>query len=264
MSEESIFREVNEDLRRDRMHGLWRRFGPWVIGVAVLVVVLVAVNEGWSWWRDSRAAEASDQLYAAFELAEQGDMEAASQALTEVEDAGYAQYPTLARFREAGIAAAGGDNASAVAIYDELAANVTEQRMRELALVLSAYALVDEGNVTSVASRVGTIAGSESALRNAAREALGLTQYTAGDLEAAMSTFEAISADAGGSMEQLRRVQVYVAQLRAQGAGAAAEEAAGDEPATEAEEDGAAAAAEPSETEAPAETPSEGEDTQTE
>src|SRR5690606_13983382 len=49
MSQDNIFREIDEELRSDRMRSLWRRFAPYVIGAAVGVVVLVAANEGWNW-----------------------------------------------------------------------------------------------------------------------------------------------------------------------------------------------------------------------
>ena len=40
MSEE-IFREVDEELREENLLRLWRRFWPYVVGAAVMVVVVV-------------------------------------------------------------------------------------------------------------------------------------------------------------------------------------------------------------------------------
>ena len=34
-----IFREVDEDIRQEKYRRLWDRFGPWVLGVAVLIIV---------------------------------------------------------------------------------------------------------------------------------------------------------------------------------------------------------------------------------
>ena len=103
MSNETIFREVDEELRGDRMRAIWRRFGPYIIGAAVAVVLIVAANEGWSWWQNSTAARSSDQFYAALELAERGDSESALTALNEVVAEGSGGYPTLARFRQTGL-----------------------------------------------------------------------------------------------------------------------------------------------------------------
>ena len=84
MSNETIFREVDEELRGDRLRALWRRYGPFVIGGAIAIVLVVAVNEGWAWWQNSNAARSSDQFYAALELAESGDVAAAQEALNAV------------------------------------------------------------------------------------------------------------------------------------------------------------------------------------
>ena len=84
MSEDTIFREVDEELRRDRLQSGWRRYGPFVIGAAIAVVGIVAVNEGWSWWQNSNSARSSDQFYAALNLDDGGDIAGAQKALDTV------------------------------------------------------------------------------------------------------------------------------------------------------------------------------------
>jgi hypothetical protein len=218
MSNETIFREVDEELRGDRMRAIWRRFGPYVIGGAVAVVLVVAANQGWTWWQESNAARSSDQFYAALEAAEAGDAAAAQTALNDVVTQGTGGYPTLARFRQASLLARDGKVAEAVAAYDALATAETNPRLRELALVLAAYLLVDGGDVAAVLQRVGGLAVPENPMRNAAREAIGLTQYKAGDLNAAMATLEEVLNDPLSGQDVRSRVQIYVAQLVALGA----------------------------------------------
>lgn len=238
MTNETIFREVDEELRGDRLRALWRRFGPFVIGGAVAVVLVVAANEGWNWWQNSNAARSSDQFYAALELAEAGDVAGAQAALNDVVAEGTGGYPTLARFRQAALLARDGKRAEAIAAYDALATAQTNPRLRELALVLAAYLAVDDGNVAAVEQRVGGLTGEDAPMRNAAREAIGLSQYKAGDLNAALATLQQILVDPTAGQETRARAQIYVQQLIALGAsdpGApvgepAAAEAAGTEP----------------------------------
>ena len=218
MSNDTLIREVDEELRGDRLRALWKRFGPYVIGAAVAVVLIVAVNEGWSWWQNSNASRSSDQFYAALELAEGTDIAGAHAALDKVIAEGSGAYPTLARFREAGLLAKEGKTAEAVAAYDALATAETNPRIRELALVLGAYLLVDGGDVAAVQQRVAGLLSPDNSMRNAARETMGLTQYKAGDINAALATFEQITADPQASQELLARVQIYIAQLVAEGA----------------------------------------------
>lgn len=250
MSNDNIFREVDEELRSDRMRRFWRQFGPYVIGAAIAIVLLVAINEGWAWWQNSQAAASSDRLYAALELADGGDVEAAKTALEEVAASGSGGYPTLARFREAGLIAANGDADAAIVAYDALATSESNPRLRELALVMAGNLLVDAGTLAEVESRVAAIAVEGNPLRNAAREVLGLAQVKAGEMTGAQATFEAILNDPLTQNSQRQRAGFYLAQLLAQGDIAPEAEAAGEaDVAAEAEEPAPQA---PEENEAPA------------
>ncbi len=218
MSQDNIFREVDEELRSERMRKLWRRFAPFVIGAAVGVVVLVAVNEGWAWYQNSNSAASSDKLYAAFELADGGDLAAAQAALNDVAATGSGQYSTLAQFSQAGLLAKDGKVTEAVAAYDALANTQSNQRLRELALILAGTLMVDAGTVADVEARVGTIAAEGHPFRNAAREALGLAQFKAGDFAAAQANFEAVVNDPLAQSAVRNRMGYYLAQLLAEGA----------------------------------------------
>ena len=218
MSEDTIFTEIDDELRSERMKALWRRFGPWVIGTAFLIVLLVAANEGWRWYQNDIAAKSSDQFYAAIELVQEGDFEAANIALNATIATGSGQYPTLARFAQASLLASEGKTAEAVAAYDALANTQKNTRMREMALLLGATALVDSGDVAGVESRIFGLLTPLNPLRNVAREALGLAKYAAGDFDGARAEFATIIADPAASLDLLRRVQVYEAQLVSLGA----------------------------------------------
>src|SRR4051794_9075876 len=143
MSQDNIFREVDEELRSDRMRNFWRRFAPYIIGAAVLVVVGVAANEGWTWYHANNAAKSSDELYAAFDLADGGDVTAAQTQLDTLIADGSGNYPMLAQFKQAGLLAKDGKVTEAVAAYDALANSLSNQRLRELALVLGGTLMVD-------------------------------------------------------------------------------------------------------------------------
>jgi len=218
MSQDNIFREVDEELRGDRMRAFWRRFAPFVIGAAVLVVLAVAVNEGWSWYHSNSAASSSDELYAAFDLVDGGDLAGATAQLDKMIADGSGSYPVLAEFRKAGVLAKEGQTAEAVAAYDALANNQTDVRLRELAFVLGGTLMVDGGTLADVQSRVETIAVDGNPLRNAAREAIGLAQYKAGDLAAAQASFEAVVNDPAVQSNTRNRMGYYLAQLLSEGA----------------------------------------------
>ena len=188
MSNDTLIREVDEELRRDRMRKLWRQGGPWVIAAAVAVVLGVAGYEGWMWYTKNQAARSSDQFYAATKIADGTDVAGAKKALDDVIAQGSGGYPMLAQFREASLLATQGKTDEAVAAYDTLSSSLTNTHLRELALVLGASLLIDKGDVSAVEQRVGGSLTPASPMRNAAREVMGLAQYKAGKLDDAMST----------------------------------------------------------------------------
>ena len=230
MSNENIIREIDEELRSDRARKLWRTFGPYVIGAAVLVVLAVAVNEGWSWWQNNNSSRSSDQFYSALEISDGTDTAAAQKALDDVIAANHGGYPALARFREAALLAKGGKTAEAIAAYDALSTSETNKYLRELALILSGSLLVDDGDVAKVEQRVGGMVNPNSVFRNAAREAIGLAKYKAGDLAGARQSFEDAANDPLASQELRARLNIYLGQLTAEGVAPPAVEAAADAP----------------------------------
>jgi len=218
MTEERIFSEIDEELRSDRMKSFWRRFGPWIIGAAVLVVVIVALNEGWRWYKNDQSARSSDQFYSAIQLLDEGDLFSANVALNETIASGSGQYPLLARFAQASVLAEEGKTDEAVAAYDALANTTNNTRIRELALLLSSSLLIDKGDVLGVQSRLSGLLSPDNPYQGSARETLGLTYYKAGDLQAAQDEFAAIIANPNTSIELVNRVQLYQAQLQSEGA----------------------------------------------
>ena len=218
MSNDTIIREVDEELRRDRLRNFWRHGGPWVIVAAVLIVVGVAGYEGWMWWSKTQAAKSSDQFYAAAEIADGTDVTAAKKALDDVIAQSSGGYPMLAQFREAALLSQNGKTDDAVAAYDALSTSLGNTHLRELALILGANLLIDKGDVAAVEQRVGGSITPADPLRNAAREVTGLTQYKAGKLDDAMKSFTDIMNDPLATQDLRNRIQLYTLQLLAEGA----------------------------------------------
>ena len=95
---DSFIQEVTEEVRQDRMFGLWKRYGAYVLAGVFLVVAAAAF---WQWRvSEQRAAteEAGGALSAAAQIEEAEARAAAfAEAASEIGDAA-----PLARFGEAG------------------------------------------------------------------------------------------------------------------------------------------------------------------
>ena len=115
-----IFREIDEELRRDNLRKLWSRYGRYIVALAVLVLVAAG---GIMAWRDHQLSErrAQSMRYSsALSLVREGkDADAAKVfAVIAQESGGYAM---LASFEEAELLAKSGDRKAAAAAYDRIA-----------------------------------------------------------------------------------------------------------------------------------------------
>ena len=162
MSDDSFIREVEEELRSDRLKGFWDRFGTYIIAAAVIVVIATAAWTGYEYYTESRANASGDRFLAALNLANEGKSDEALAALQKLEADGYGAYPVLARMRAATVLQDKGDAAGAVAAFDAVAADTSApQAVRDMANIRAAYILVDTGSATDVAERAEALSSDE-------------------------------------------------------------------------------------------------------
>lgn len=225
MSDDLIFREVDEDLRQEQLHRLWKAYGAYIVAAALLIVAGVAGYKGWTWYQAKQAAESGARFEAALKLAEAGKEAEALKSFNELARGGSGAYPVLARFAAAAAKARSGDGDGAVADYDALAREAGDPALRDLARLKAALILVDSASYENLKSRLSGITEEANPWRNSAWEILGLAAYRAGDLEAAAEAFETISADLGAPQEVRQRAEMMLAliapQRRAAASGAA-------------------------------------------
>ena len=196
MSDDSFFREVDEELRSDRMRDFWQRYGKIVIGVAVAIVVLTAGYRGYKFYMQRQAETAGDAFMAAVQLSNEGKHDEAIRALEELREAGPDAYAALAGMRVASELTGKGDIKGAVAAYDAISGNDKyDQTYRDIAALRAGLLLVDTGTYKDVEDRVGRLAATGAPFRQTAREALGLAAFRAGQLELAAEKFNQIAGD---------------------------------------------------------------------
>lgn len=211
-----IFKEVDEDLRREQLKKLWDRFGPYVIGLAILIVVATAGIRGWEYWQEKQAQATGDRFLAALDLATQGKHQEAITALKAVEANGSGSYPILAKFRIASELAASGNAKDAVAEYDAIAARGdASEAIKTLARLRAAAMLVDTISVDDLQKRIGDLASTGNVWRHNARELLGLDAWRTGDYQAARKYFDEINNDQEAPGDLRQRAQVMLSLITA-------------------------------------------------
>jgi hypothetical protein len=221
MSDTQFIREIDEDLRRERLLKLWERYGIYAVGAAFLVVAATAGWRGWDWYQTREGVKAGSRFEAALVLAESGKhAEAEQEFATLTKDANWG-YRLLSRMRLAAEIGAR-DAAAGAAVYDAIAADGSiDVAIRDVARLRAALLLVDIAQVAEIAARVEPLMASASPFRFSAREILALARYKAGEREAARAMFAELAADPETSPALRNRAEVMHA-LASVGADASA------------------------------------------
>ena len=247
-----IFHEIDEDLRRERFSRIWSRYGIYIIGFAVLIVVTVGAWRGYEYWKLKQEQASGAKFESGLELGTEGKNAEAEAAFAALEKDGTNGYRILSRFRSA-VELSKTDRAAAIKDYDALALDSgIGHLMRDVAKVRAALLLVDTAPLADIQARMNPLNTPDGAFRHSAREIIGLSQYKAGNFKDAVTTFDAIMNDSQTPPGLRRRAEL----MRALASGSIPAPAAAAAPAVApAEAAPAAAAPEPAPMMAPADAP---------
>lgn len=190
---ESFIEEVTEEVRRDRLFGLMRRYG-WI---AIVVVLALVGGAAWNEWRKARDAAQAEALGNAMIAAlEANDSAARVTALQTIEPATHGARITTG-FMTASEMVAAGNNADAASLLNQIAADgqadpIYRQMAGFKALLLQSDRLSAEDR------RLGFegLAQTSGMLRLQAEEQLALIEIETGQTDAAIARLQALQSDA--------------------------------------------------------------------
>jgi len=209
-----IFREIDEEVRRDKAAALWKKYGTLITILAVLAVLGVA---GWQFWlhREQQASQAvGAKLEEALKASRDNRGAEAESILVELSANAPAGYRQIARFRLAAETAKR-DAAAGVAAFDALAADASlEQVYRDLAKLRAGILRVDLSPFPEVKAALEPLATPQGVWRHSAREFLGVAALKANLFDEAGRWFDAAITDPQVPQALRQRVDLYLALVR--------------------------------------------------
>ncbi|MEP3275876.1 MAG: tetratricopeptide repeat protein [Stappiaceae bacterium] len=218
-----VFREVDEDLRKERLGKLWKRFAPFVYAVAALIVIATAGYRGWQAWQENQAQTSGDAFLAAIQAIDDGKGEEGQALLGGLEKAA-GGYPLLARMRSATELANSGDQAGAIAAFDKIAGDTSLKPVyRDMATIRSAYLMLDTQDAQAVAQRLAGLEDAGNPWHHAAWEILGMAEWKAGNEKSALVWVEKIVEDTTSPQDIAARARMMQELLASDGIKAEAE-----------------------------------------
>lgn len=205
-----IFREVDEEVRRDQALEFWKKYQNLIIGVALLIVAGTAGWRVYDHFRQRAAEEAGAKFEAASILARDGKTSEAIAGWNAMIKDTPQGYVLLARLRAAGEIGQGDANAGAAA-FDAIANDAAVAPLfREVAKVRAAMLKVDSGAPAEVEARLKPLAEAGQPMRNLARELLGVAALKRNDMEAAARWFDMIVIDSQASADARARAEAFL------------------------------------------------------
>ncbi len=192
----SLFREIDDDLRHENLSNLWSRYGKLVIGGAVAIVIAVSGYQVHNYMQETERQEQGAVLDSAYTAIENGKSGEATKFLESLEATGSAGYRTLARLKQAtmlldqGKIAEGRGKLQAVsADADVLAA------YRDLAVVLDAMAGLDTDAPSKIEDQVAPMTAAGHPWRHMALQLTALAAAKAGEPQRAADVLKDILDD---------------------------------------------------------------------
>lgn len=210
-----IFKEVDEDLRRDNAAKAGKKYAPLIIGVVAAVILTVAGVQGWRAYDRNQRSQLSDRFAAALDEIAKGDSATAEESLRELSDPSSGGYQGLAAFEDARLRVKSGDVAGAIAIWDRLATtSALGESLRTAAVILSVLNQIDTGDVPSLRQRLEPLTAEGQAYRAAALEMSALLALRQGDQETARTLYGTLSDDRNAPAGARARAAQMLAALK--------------------------------------------------
>jgi hypothetical protein len=214
--DDGLLREVEEELRRERLEKIWKEYGTYVIAVAALIVLAVAGYKLWESQRLAAAQENGARYEDALLLLNDKKEGSAEKEFEKIAADGTGGYRALAQLQLAGSQARQGKKAEALATYEALANDGSADAMlRDFARLQAAGLRIGEADFTEIENRLTPLMGDDSPWRYSAREFLGLAAFKAGKTTEARTILTPLFVDQQTPQSITERVQIVMAEIAA-------------------------------------------------
>lgn len=195
-SEDSFIREVDEELRKDKLTGFWKTYGRWI---AAAVVLGLAALGGWLVWKDQQykaSAAESEILDDVLRQASSGNDAGAIKSLAPLKTSKNDGYRATALLTEAALLLQKQDNEGAAKLYAQVAKDESiAQPWRDLALIRQTAVQYDRVSPDEVISRLSKLAIKGNPWFGSAGEMVAIAYLKKNSVQPAAKLFGEIAAD---------------------------------------------------------------------
>lgn len=208
-----VFEEVEGQLRTERYRSLGQRLLPWLIGAALLALLIGAALWGWREWGRRAASEASVDYAAGLAATQANDKALSLQRFTEVSQSRSPAYKALALMQLASIKLSEEKPREALPLLDKAAEAADSEMIGDAARLKAALLVMDYAPFAEQERRLRPLTDEERPYSLVAREALALAQVQAGRPKDARRDFVVLSQSLNASDTARARAQAMIVAI---------------------------------------------------
>jgi hypothetical protein len=212
--DDGFLRELEEEIRRERLEKIWQQYGTYILAAAALIVFGVL---GYKYWENSRiaASQKTGQRYEqALALAAEGKEGSAAAEFETLAKEGTGGYPALAQLQLAGAFLKEDKKSEALAAYEALSKDSkADEFLRSFAALQAAGLRLGKADFTEMQNRLNPLMGDEGPWRYSARELMGLAAFKAGKANEARMLLTPLLVDQNTPKSINDRAQIVLAEI---------------------------------------------------
>jgi hypothetical protein len=209
-----VFREVDEEVRRDQFLKLWRRYGNYAIAGTAALVIAFGGYLGWKDYRVRQSEAEGAQFASALNELQAGKAADAAKAFADFAANAGAGYRAMALLQEAAARLRVKDVNGAIAAYDRLAADGgVDTLWRDLARLLAVMQRLDSAPIEELDRQLAPLVADSNPWRFTARELAATVRLKAGDKSGAREGFRRVADDAAAPAGARARAAEILAAL---------------------------------------------------
>ena len=211
-----IFREIEEEVRRERWAELWKKYGDYVIAALALLIIGAAGFQLWRYHEQNAREAASEEFSAAQQLLASNRADQAATAFAKLADSAPSGYATVSRLENADALEAAGEKDKAIALYKKIAAG-DDPILAAVARLRQAWATVETAPRLQIETLLAPLTDPTSPWRYMAGEVLAYSDYHAGKMSAAQKEFETLAKETDAPIGVRQRANAMATFLKAGG-----------------------------------------------
>lgn len=211
MVDDNVFREVDEELRRERLEKLWEKYGTIVIGAIALFILGVA---GSIWWQNQQVSKrqaAGDQFIQALRDVAKADTDKADEKFKALIESSPKGYEIMSRLHLASNLAAKGQTGEAEILYKKVTLNPSADKiLRDYAKLNLAILKLENATYEETSKALSEFTKTGAIWQNTANEVVALAAFKEGKFDTAKTKFSDILTNKSTPSALKRRAQIMM------------------------------------------------------